>query len=61
MGMRCISNQRLRPDARIQASDGNIVNAYGPSYTWQFVFGYLIIAAIFVSLWRLQKNREKLP
>jgi hypothetical protein len=40
-------------------SGGNIVNAYGPSYTWQFVFGYLIIAAIFITLWSLQKNRDK--
>ena len=40
-------------------SGGNVVNAYGPSHTWPFVFGYLIIATIFVSLWRLQKNRDE--
>ncbi len=38
---------------------GNVVNAYGPSHTWPFVFGYLIIAAIFAALWRLQKNRDE--
>lgn len=29
---------------------GAVVNAYGPSYTWPFVLGYLSIAAIFMLL-----------
>ncbi len=38
--------------------DGAIVNAYGPSYTWPFVIGYLSMAAIFVGLWFWQKGER---
>ncbi len=38
--------------------DGAIVNAYGPSYTWPFVLGYLSIAAIFIVLWYWQEGRK---
>ncbi len=35
---------------------GAIVSAYGPSYTWPFVLGYLFMAAIFVLLRFWQKK-----
>lgn len=38
---------------------GSVVNAYGPSYTWPFIFGYLTIASIFAILWLWQRNRRK--
>ncbi len=36
----------------------SVVNAYGPSYTWQFSIGYLIITAIFITLWFWQRNKR---
>lgn len=37
---------------------GSVVNAYGPSYTWPFSLGYIIIAFIFTVLWFWQRNRR---
>ncbi len=42
-----------------KVANGSIVNAYGPSYTWQFSLGYLTIASIFVILWFWQRNRRE--
>ncbi|MGQ3685319.1 MAG: NCS2 family permease [Candidatus Loosdrechtia sp.] len=42
-------------------AEGTIVNAYGPSYTWHFSSGYIIIAIIFLTLrfWqRWKKNSD---
>lgn len=38
--------------------NGAVVNAYGPFYTWPFILGYLLIAAIFILLWLWQNNKR---
>lgn len=59
MGAFRCNNKRYRANAGYRIVDGAIVNAYGPSYTWPFVLGYLSIAAIFVVLWYWQAEANQ--
>ncbi|MCF6158769.1 MAG: NCS2 family permease [wastewater metagenome] len=39
-------------------TNGAIVNAYGPSYTWPFSLGYLSITVIFTAVWLWQRRKS---